>query len=77
MDDLVRVLTKFHRDIVAPDVERIVSASEGRLRDEMNGRFDALYQRFERLETEFRPSPRENRAAVRAAWTFVTITEEP
>ena len=57
MEDLVQVLTKFHREIVVPDIERIVGnaieGSERRLRDEMQTGFDALAQRLERLETEY------------------------
>ena len=57
MDDLVQVLTKFHREIVVPDIERIVGnaieGSERRLRDEMHAGFDALVQRLDRLETEY------------------------
>ncbi len=56
MDDLVQVLTKFHREVVLPDIKRVV----GDLRDEMNARFtsldgdfDAIYQRFDKLETEY------------------------
>jgi len=57
VDDLVQVLTKFHREIVVPDIERIVGnaieGSERRLRDEMHAGFDALVQRLDRLETEY------------------------
>jgi predicted nuclease with TOPRIM domain len=57
VDDLVQVLTRFHRDVVVPDVERIVGnaveGSERRLRDEMQAGFDALAQRLDRLETEY------------------------
>jgi predicted nuclease with TOPRIM domain len=53
VEDLVQVLTKFHREVIAPDIERIVGASEGRLRDEMHTLFDALAQRLDRLETEY------------------------
>ena len=56
MEDLVQVLTKFHREVVLPDIKRVV----GDLRDEMNARFtsldgdfDAIYQRFDKLETEY------------------------
>jgi len=53
MDNLVETLTKFHREIVVPDIERIVGASEQRLHDEMHTLFDALAQRIDRLETEY------------------------
>ena len=42
MEDLIPVLARFHREIVAPDIERIVSASEQRLRDEMHTLLDSL-----------------------------------
>ena len=51
-EDLIPILTRFHREIVLPDIERVV----GGLRDEMNDRFaaqdahfDAICQRFDRL----------------------------
>jgi polyhydroxyalkanoate synthesis regulator phasin len=50
VDDLVPILTKFHRDTLRPDIERIVAASETRLRDEMQRGFDALAQRLERMD---------------------------
>jgi predicted nucleic acid-binding Zn-ribbon protein len=52
-DDLLPILTRFHREIVVPDIERIVGASEQRLRDEMHSLFDAQAQRLDRLETEY------------------------
>ena len=53
MEELAAVLAKFHREVLLPDVERIVTASERRLRDEMHSLFDSLSQRLERLETEY------------------------
>jgi predicted nuclease with TOPRIM domain len=53
VEDLVQVLTKFHREVIVPDIERIVGASEQRLTDEMHTLFDALAQRLDRLETEY------------------------
>jgi hypothetical protein len=50
-DDLLPILTRFHREIVVPDIERIVGASEQRLRDEMRSLFDAQAQRLDRLES--------------------------
>jgi hypothetical protein len=54
VEDLLQTLTKFHREIVVPDIERIVgNATEGlerRLRDEMHAGFDALTQRLDRLQ---------------------------
>jgi hypothetical protein len=55
-DDLIPILTRFHREVVLPDIQRVV----GDLRVEMNARFaeqnahfDAIYNRFEKLETEY------------------------
>ena len=45
-EDLVPVLAKFHREVLLPDVKRVVAeaveASERRLRDEMHTLFDSL-----------------------------------
>ncbi len=53
-------LTQFHREVMLPDVQRIVGEAVGELRrefgarfDEVNRHFDSVYQRFERLETEY------------------------
>lgn len=55
--DLVQILATFHRDVLLPDVKRVVGdaveASERRLRDEMHAGFDALAQRLDRFETEY------------------------
>lgn len=51
------VLAKFHREVILPDIERIlgeaVADSEGRLRNEMYTLHDALLQRMDRIETDF------------------------
>ena len=52
-EDLLPILTRFHREIVLPDIERIVSASEQRLRDEMHALFDSLSRQIEELRTEY------------------------
>ena len=56
-DDLLPILTRFHREVVLPDIKRIVGdaveGAERRLRDEMQTGFDALAQRLDRLETEY------------------------
>ena len=46
------MLAQFHREIIVPDIERIVGASERRLRDEMHALHDSLLVKFERLETQ-------------------------
>jgi hypothetical protein len=52
-DDLIPILTRFHREVVLPDVTRIVSEVVGSLEGRMNAHFDAIYQRFDKLETEY------------------------
>ena len=49
-DDLIPVLTRFHREVLLPDVKRIVGEGVGELRTEMNARFDEINKRFDRLE---------------------------
>jgi polyhydroxyalkanoate synthesis regulator phasin len=56
-EDLVPILAKFHRDVLLPDVKRVVAeaveASERRLRDEMHTLFDSLSRQIEDLRTEY------------------------
>jgi len=59
-DELLSVLTRFHREVVVPDIERIVNDSVGgvnspltALRQEMLSHFDGIYRRFDRLESEY------------------------
>jgi len=56
-DDLLSVLTRFHREVVLPDIEQIVTTrletSIGALRNEMLSHFDAIYKRFDRFESEY------------------------
>jgi hypothetical protein len=51
------VLARFHREVIVPDIQRIVgdalSASETSLRDEMHGLHDSLLKKFARLEDEY------------------------
>ena len=54
-DELFSVLMRFHREIVVPDIERIVGRVDSKvdaLRDEMQSNFDAVYKRFDRVESE-------------------------
>jgi hypothetical protein len=57
-DDLLSVLSRFHREVVMPDVRQAigdaVSGSEGRLSNEMLSGFDAMHKRLDRLENEDR-----------------------
>lgn len=52
-DDFWGVLTRFHRDVVAPDIERIVDIRIQPLREEMLANFDAVFHRLDRMETEY------------------------
>jgi predicted nucleic acid-binding Zn-ribbon protein len=47
------VLAKFHQDVFLPDVQRIVGEAVASLELRMDAKFDAVYQRFDRLETEY------------------------
>ncbi len=53
-DDLLPILTRFHREIVLPDIERVVErVVEDRTRsrfDDIDRHFDEIYKRFDRLE---------------------------
>ncbi len=55
--ELLNVLTRFHRDVVVPDIERIFDERfEARItpfRNEVMTNFDAVYARFDRLEAEY------------------------
>jgi len=53
VDDLIPILTRFHREIVVPDIERIVGASEQRLRDEIHSLFDSVSRQIEELRIEY------------------------
>lgn len=53
VDDLLRTLTRFHREVVVPDIERIVDVRIAPLRDEMLANFDAVFKRLDRLESEY------------------------
>lgn len=57
-DDLLQVLTRFHREVVLPDIERVVDerldARISSLREEMLSNFDAIYKKLDRLESEYR-----------------------
>ncbi|HEX7150004.1 MAG TPA: hypothetical protein VF618_00850 [Thermoanaerobaculia bacterium] len=55
-DDLLNVLTRFHREVVLPDIERVVEERiEGRIASferNMYGHFDNVYSRLDKLDTE-------------------------
>ena len=52
------VLAKFHREVILPDIERVVAdrvdGAERRLRDEMRSLFDSLSRQIQELRTEYR-----------------------
>lgn len=54
---LTSTLAEFHQTVFLPDVRRIVGEvvgeAIGEFRREVNGHFDDIYRRFERLETEY------------------------
>jgi chromosome segregation ATPase len=54
-DDLLQVLTRFHREVIAPDLDRRdekLGTVEQKL-DDVLTHFDAIYHRFDRLESEY------------------------
>jgi len=56
-DDILHALTRYHREMILPDVQRIVEdaieKSVRPLRSEMYSQFDGLYAHFNRLESEY------------------------
>jgi hypothetical protein len=58
------VLARFHRDVILPDLERVVGALfEQRFvprLDAIDAHFDAIYQRFDRLESRYEANRRGN-----------------
>src|ERR687891_345968 len=44
---------QFHREVILPDMERVVGALERRLRDEMHTLHDSVLMGIERLEGEY------------------------
>lgn len=58
--ELIDVLMQFHREVVVPDIRRIVGEAVGVIdlkltsfRNETLSNFDAVYTRFDRLESEY------------------------
>jgi chromosome segregation ATPase len=50
----VAALAEFHRQVVLPDMERLIGESERRLHNEMHGLQGAVIHRLERVEDELR-----------------------
>ena len=55
-EEMLQALAQFHREVVLPDVQRIVDESidksVGSLRNEMYTLFDGVFGKFDRLESE-------------------------
>src|SRR5688500_8972424 len=47
------VLAEFHREIILPDVQRIVSESIAASDRRMQGNFDAIFHKLDKLEMEY------------------------
>ena len=47
------VLAQFHREVILPDIERVVAGLVNGRFDAIDDHFDAVYHRFERLETDY------------------------
>jgi len=52
-DELLTVLARYHREIILPDIERVVGRLVNPRFDSIDGHFNAIYGRFDRLETEY------------------------
>ena len=56
-DELLPILTRFHREIILPDMQRLIGDLRMEMNakfDEVHGHFDAVCQRFDRLELKAR-----------------------
>ena len=56
-EELWSTLMRFHREVIKPEMEEAITTSTDSvvrlLRNEMNSHFDAIYKRFDRLDSEF------------------------
>src|SRR5688572_10986482 len=50
---LATTLAEFHREVIVPDIQRIVRESESRLRNDMQGFHDEILHRLVKLESEY------------------------
>jgi hypothetical protein len=50
-DDLLPILTRFHQEVLLPDMKRVVAETTNPRFDDINRHFDEIYRRFDRLET--------------------------
>ncbi|HEX7708693.1 MAG TPA: hypothetical protein VF701_19690 [Thermoanaerobaculia bacterium] len=55
-DDLLQVLTRFHREVIVPDLDRRDErlAKVDQKLDEVLTYVDAIHHRFDRLESEYK-----------------------
>jgi hypothetical protein len=60
------VLTRFHRDVLLPDVERVVERVVGALEQRMDARFDAVYGHFDAVYSRFEVFERDGWLCARA-----------
>jgi hypothetical protein len=60
-DDLIPILTRFHREVVLPDIQRVLGEAVGGLEGRMNAHFAAIHHRFDKLETEYQVRSLEER----------------
>ena len=59
-EDLFETLMRFHREVTIPDMHHLIrvpleekiESTRSQLRNEMLTGFDAVYKRFDRIETE-------------------------
>jgi len=47
------VLTQFHREVILPDVQRIVGEAIAASERRMQANFDAIFHKLDKLETEY------------------------
>ena len=52
-DDLIPILARFHREVTLPDMKSVVADAIDSLERRLDGHFDGIYKRFDRLETEY------------------------
>jgi hypothetical protein len=52
-EDLTAILTKFHREVVLPDIELMLTKGADSLLHEMNARFAEVFRRFAALHERF------------------------
>lgn len=51
-DDLIASLTRFHREVVRPDFERVMADAAARIARDFAGHCDAIHARFDRLDAQ-------------------------